>query len=125
VPDPAEFNRRLRLQVDEHVKQLMQVVMKRAPEQWGGIESRLGPIRESFFADDRSELKKMLNHYNSVYRRWEELQDKRKQEDWATTWDYVKLFTWRTAQGVMIAVIVLATAYVADKLEIPLPLLRL
>ncbi len=53
-----------------------------------------------------------------------DLRDKRRQENWATTWDHAKTFFFRTITTVMIAGVVLFTGYLAQRWQIPLPMLR-
>jgi hypothetical protein len=52
------------------------------------------------------------------------LRDMRKTVDWATSWDYGKTLIFRTLTTIMIAAVVLITAYLAHEWGIPLPMLR-
>ena len=63
--------------------------------------------------------------YADVYNRLAAITNERRAQHWATTRDHFKFFAWRTAQAMMFAAIVLGTAYLAHRLEIPLPLSRL
>jgi hypothetical protein len=75
------------------------------------------------FKDDSfiATLQKHLDHTNNSNAK---LLDKRRQEDWASSWDHLKVFLYRTATTVMIAGVVLLAGYLAKQWEIPLPMLR-
>jgi cytosine/uracil/thiamine/allantoin permease len=45
-------------------------------------------------------------------------------DDWATSWDHVKILIFWAASTLMIAAVVLATGYFAHEWGIPLPMLR-
>ena len=80
--------------------------------------------RAEFFQND-GPIGQLMQDYSNLYIRCVSLLSERRQQNWATTWDYVKMYFSRTLQTVTIAAIILATGYTAKIWEIPLPLLRM
>lgn len=74
---------------------------------------------------NQAQAVKLAGRYANIHRQWDTLRDLRRQHNWATTWDYTKMFLSRTAQAVMIAVVVLFASYWAKELGIPLPYFRI
>ena len=70
------------------------------------------------------QFKSIFANYSNLYDRYKSLTDTKKQEESTVTWDHVKTLFFRTLTTLMIAVVVLATGYIAHRYEIPLPLLR-
>ncbi|MAC35648.1 MAG: hypothetical protein CME38_18900 [Haliea sp.] len=50
------------------------------------------------------------------------LKDFRKQEDWADSWEKLRLFIFRLAAAIGFAAVVLATYWLAQKWNIPMPM---
>ena len=60
-----------------------------------------------------------------MYSEHSKIEALRKNEDWADTREYLKVFLFRMATAIGIAAVVLATGAIAQWLSIPIPLLRL
>ncbi|MEO7622901.1 MAG: hypothetical protein ABIS30_07520 [Gallionella sp.] len=67
---------------------------------------------------------KLKKSYAAVFYSEKYLSDTRRQEDWATSWDHFKAFLFRLLTAIMIAGVVLATGYYANRIGIPIPMLR-
>lgn len=81
--------------------------------------------RPQFFQSNDGPIWRLKINYTNLYHHCESLLSERRQQNWATTWDYVKMYFSRTLQTATIAAIILATGYTAKIWEIPLPLLRM
>lgn len=124
--EPKEFSNRLNRLCDELVtnmrnaveqetknKDLADRVRARFEDQYGRVWERDG------------EIGKLRQEYRKVHDQRAALASERKQQDWATTWDYGKAFLWRTAQAIAFAIVILGASLVADRYGIPIPLLRI
>lgn len=80
---------------------------------------------EQIVAANHGRTVKLRGDYAKLHLQWSRYADERRQHNWATTWDYAKMFLSRTAQAVMIAVVVLYASYWAKELGIPLPHFRI
>lgn len=80
--------------------------------------------RAEFFQSD-GPIGLLQREYANLHNHTGSLLNERRQQNWATTWDYVKMYFSRTLQTATIAAIILATGYAAKIWHIPLPLLRM
>ncbi|MDO6763403.1 hypothetical protein [Agarivorans sp. 1_MG-2023] len=76
-------------------------------------------------ADNRNARPHINNSYGQLYNQNKQLLDLLKQEAKADRQAKFRFFVLRMATGIGIAAIVLATGYLAQKLGIPLPMLRI
>ena len=122
---PQGFEQLVHRHVNALTKDILNNLTSLKPEQRSEIEEKANRLRNARLADPASGFKQLTDTYSNLHSHWKHLSNERRQHDWATTVDHLKVFVWRTAQAAMIAIIVLMTAYTADRLGIPLPLLRL
>ena len=74
---------------------------------------------------DKIQSSNAVGSYNRIAEEFYELIDLRKQEVWADFVERFRLLLFRVLTAVGIATVVLVTGYIANKLGIPLPLLRI
>lgn len=95
----------------------------------GNSENKLKDLsgRLYGFSFDKLEesMKPVMQEQNDLYRNYKTLRDQRSQEDWATSWDHLKVFLFRTATALMIAGVVLLTGYLSQRYGIPVPMVRM
>lgn len=121
--DPEGFGNAVDLLTDELIRQVANDVMQ------PGERSRLEQVVQAMRSKHSNIVDQITRDvkapYKNLYESHERLTDQKRQHDWATTVDHVKVFLWRTAQAIAFAGIVLGTAYLAHRWGIPLPLSRL
>lgn len=83
-------------------------------------------LREKYgdlFSDDGL-LEEIARDYKVIYEERNDLLNAREQTRWATLVDHVTALIFRTVLALTIAAVVLGTAYLAKRWDIPLPMLR-
>lgn len=122
---PGEFNSQIDRLIDELFDGLLHEVLPLiGDENKAKAQQRAERFKEKIRTQDSGHSKQVKEHYLRVHAQWKNLRTIRKQEDWATTRDYIKMYLSRTLQAATIALIVLGTAYLAKIWHIPLPFWR-
>lgn len=81
-------------------------------------------VERRFPADDSPYSRELKAVFDRIAKHYKIMLDARKQEDWASSMDHMKTFLYRTATTLMIAAVVLGTAFLSKQWDIPLPMLR-
>ena len=88
-------------------------------------ESLRGSIERQNHAILHARINDIVSSYTHARNEVTYLHSEKFRVDWATSWDHFKFLLYRVATAIGIAAVILGTAMVADRYEIPLPLLRL
>lgn len=74
---------------------------------------------------DNSDFKLVRTHYLAMHSKYMQLKNTRKQEAWADLQERIRYLFFRILTAIGIAAVILGTAYLANRWDIPLPLLRM
>jgi len=80
--------------------------------------------RNKSIFEENGKIDQCTKRYKTCHSWLSDLLTLRIQEDWATTWDHVKNFLFKTITAIMLAAVILGTAYIANQLGILIPSIR-
>lgn len=119
VADPQTVEKHLR----DGLQQFVQWVAGRVKQ---GDQSYLEPEQVwSQFCGQYTDGEKVLKYYKQAYERHQSVRFGSRVEFWAAFKDRLQALVFRMATGIGIAAIILATGWLAQHWNIPIPLLRI
>ena len=87
------------------------------------LKSKIHERNKNVF-EPNGKLDQCVNRYKTCHDWLSDILNLRIQEDWATTWDHVKNLLFKTITAIMLAAVILGTAYIANQLGILIPSIR-